>query len=115
MADRPARVQSLVRQAAEKLGSDPGGKFRAIKDQVLLAIEMLREWMSGSYQLSSNRTVIVLIAALLYFVVPFDVIPDFLFGIGFIDDAAVLGYVFNQINEEVEAYKVHRAAQVSRE
>lgn len=32
----------------------------------------------------------ILIAALAYFILPFDVVPDFLIGIGFTDDAAVL-------------------------
>ena len=32
----------------------------------------------------------ILIAALAYFILPFDVVPDFLLGIGFTDDAAVL-------------------------
>ncbi len=32
----------------------------------------------------------ILVAALAYFILPFDVIPDFLLGIGFTDDIAVL-------------------------
>ena len=35
-----------------------------------------------------------LFGALAYFVMPFDVIPDFLFGLGFTDDAAVLVAAF---------------------
>jgi uncharacterized membrane protein YkvA (DUF1232 family) len=41
-----------------------------------------------------------LFGALAYFVMPFDVIPDFLFGLGFTDDAAVLIAAFT-------AAKVH--------
>jgi uncharacterized membrane protein YkvA (DUF1232 family) len=33
---------------------------------------------------------LTLIAALAYFVSPFDAVPDFLFGIGFVDDVTVL-------------------------
>jgi uncharacterized membrane protein YkvA (DUF1232 family) len=32
----------------------------------------------------------ILVAALAYFILPFDVVPDFLIGLGFTDDAAVL-------------------------
>ena len=37
------------------------------------------------------------VAAVLYFVVPFDAVPDFLFGWGLVDDAAVLSFVAAQI------------------
>src|SRR5436190_9986304 len=37
-----------------------------------------------------HRVRLMLLAALAYFVLPFDAIPDFLAGIGFGDDAAVL-------------------------
>jgi uncharacterized membrane protein YkvA (DUF1232 family) len=36
------------------------------------------------------RARLMLFAALAYFVLPFDLIPDFLIGIGYTDDAAVL-------------------------
>ena len=32
----------------------------------------------------------ILIAALAYFILPFDVVPDFILGLGFTDDAAIL-------------------------
>ncbi len=49
----------------------------------------------------------ILFAALAYFVMPFDIIPDFLAGIGFTDDAAViamaLSVVAGQITEQHRA------------
>jgi uncharacterized membrane protein YkvA (DUF1232 family) len=46
----------------------------------------------------------ILLAALAYFVMPFDIIPDFVVGLGFTDDAAVLAMaltlVAGQITDE---------------
>lgn len=39
----------------------------------------------------------ILIAALAYFIMPFDVVPDFIFGLGFTDDMAVLLAALNVI------------------
>jgi len=57
----------------------------------------------------------VLLAALAYFVVPFDVIPDFIAGLGYTDDAAVLamalGVVARHITPEHRA-KARRALDI---
>ena len=101
----PGRVQKLVSQAARKLHGAGGARFAEFREQLTLAIAMVGAWLSGDYRQISRKTVVVLVAALLYFVVPFDVIPDFLFGWGLLDDVAVLGYVFNQLQEEIEAFR----------
>lgn len=49
-----------------------------------------------------------LLAALVYFVVPLDVIPDFLFGVGFTDDATVLLTAIGVVAAHI--LPVHRAA-----
>ena len=50
-------------------------------------------------------------AAIVYFVVPFDGVPDFLFGWGLVDDAAVISYVVAQLSSELEAFAVWQEAQ----
>lgn len=43
----------------------------------------------------------VLLAALAYFVLPFDVVPDFVVGLGFADDAAVLMAAFSAVRNNI--------------
>ena len=106
LLSEPSRVKSLVTQANKKLVRASGGRVNDMIGQIKLAIALVRAWLAGDYQQVSNKTLAILVAALLYFVVPFDVIPDFLFGWGLLDDAAVLGYVFTQLHVEIEAFKV---------
>jgi uncharacterized membrane protein YkvA (DUF1232 family) len=49
----------------------------------------------------------ILLAALAYFVMPFDVIPDFIAGLGFTDDAAVLAMALALVAKHVTPQ--HRA------
>jgi uncharacterized membrane protein YkvA (DUF1232 family) len=50
----------------------------------------------------------VLLAALAYFVLPTDVIPDFIFGLGFTDDVAVLTAAITALRSHITP--AHRAA-----
>ncbi len=50
----------------------------------------------------------ILLAALAYFVLPVDFIPDFIFGIGFTDDVAVLTAAITAVRSHITP--AHRAA-----
>jgi uncharacterized membrane protein YkvA (DUF1232 family) len=109
MLEHPARLKTLVGQVADKITRLGGPRLRELREQVSVALDMVAAWLSGDYRQVSNKTMVILVAALLYFVVPFDVIPDFLFGWGYIDDAAVLTYVLGQLAEEVTLFKQWQA------
>ncbi|SKA21081.1 YkvA family protein [Consotaella salsifontis] len=44
----------------------------------------------------------ILLAALAYFVIPMDLIPDFLLGLGFSDDLAVLWAAFSAVRQNIK-------------
>ncbi len=44
-------------------------------------------------------------AGLLYFIMPFDVINDFLPGLGYLDDGVAIAYVFSLVNKELGEYE----------
>ncbi|WP_367717044.1 YkvA family protein [Nitratireductor sp. GISD-1A_MAKvit] len=50
----------------------------------------------------------ILLAALAYFVLPIDILPDFIFGLGFTDDMAVLAAALNAVRSHVTP--AHRIA-----
>jgi len=47
---------------------------------------------------------LLILIGLLYLVFPMDIVPDFLIGIGILDDAAVLLFVWNAIRNELAEY-----------
>jgi len=46
--------------------------------------------------------------ALAYVILPFDVIPDFIPGIGFIDDIFIVGMVMKNLSDEINRYKIYK-------
>ena len=72
--------------------------------QVKLAFEMLKDYKKKNYKNVPWKTIAIITAAILYFLNPIDLIPDFMGLLGFTDDAIVLGFVFNSIREELIKY-----------
>lgn len=101
----PDRVQQLLDDADRKQTTAGGSKLREMREHLGVAKALVKAWIAGDYRQVSNKTIVILVAALLYFVMPLDVVPDFLFGLGFFDDAAVLVYAFSQLKAEIAAFK----------
>lgn len=68
---------------------------------------MLVDSWNGEYRVSS-RVVFGLGAALVYFVVPTDLIPDLIPIAGWVDDAAVMSFAAATFDDSLEAYVEER-------
>jgi uncharacterized membrane protein YkvA (DUF1232 family) len=53
-----------------------------------------------------TRTVLYLLAGLIYFVNPFDLVPDFIFGLGFLDDASVIAFIVSKLKHEIAQFRL---------
>ena len=85
-----------------------GASLASAEEQLRTLVEFLTAYVQGDYREVSPTTLISVVAALLYFVAPLDALPDFLFGWGLLDDAAVISYVSVQVRKELEAFKQWR-------
>ncbi len=70
-----------------------------------MLVRLLKAWKNGSYRGLSLRTLASLAAAILYVVSPVDLIPDFIPGIGLIDDAAVLTFLLHSMAQDLDAFR----------
>ena len=107
----PRLLKQMLTKAVSKLGRAEGGPLSEVKEQLQRLIALLKAYVSGEYREVSTQTMVTVVAAIVYFVVPFDGIPDFLFGWGLVDDAAVISYVVAQLSSELEAFAVWQEAQ----
>ena len=105
----PLEVLALADSAADKLTSQ--GVLASLRDDVRTLLVLVKSWASGDYREISMRALVIVVGALLYFVVPTDAIPDFLVGIGFVDDAAVIAYALRAVRGELDAFRAWRARQ----
>jgi uncharacterized membrane protein YkvA (DUF1232 family) len=71
-----------------------------------LLVRLLKAWKGGSYRGLSVRTLASCAVALLYVLSPVDLIPDFIPGIGLIDDAAVLALLLHSLAQDLAAFRI---------
>ena len=109
------RLKNLATQAVRKLSGTASMRIDRVREELILCIALVRSWMHGEYDGVSRQTIVAVTAALLYFVVPLDVIPDFLIGVGFIDDASVVGYVMTMLAAEMDTFRRWQERGVERE
>jgi len=100
------RLPALLFAVARK-----GPRIGQLREDVKLLQSLCLAWWSGEYRAISPKALVTIVAGLLYFVSPIDAIPDWLLGVGFLDDIAVLGWVLKTVADELARFKAWRDSQ----
>jgi uncharacterized membrane protein YkvA (DUF1232 family) len=104
------KSNELLDEATTKSNTNKNA-LEEVWDNLQSLIAMFRSWVKGDYKEIPTKTILSIIAAIIYFVSPVDFIPDFIVGLGFADDAAIIGFTIKQITEELEKFKIWQAKQ----
>jgi uncharacterized membrane protein YkvA (DUF1232 family) len=102
---RPEKTDVLIKDATKK-ADDKKGSLTEIWDNLQLLFELVSAWRKGEYRKIPTASIVTIIASIIYFVSPIDLMPDFLVGLGIVDDAAVIGFVLKQITADLEKFKI---------
>lgn len=96
------KLDELLVRVDEKFKSIPkvGEKLAYIPELAL----MIRSYLIGEYKDISSAELVAIVAALIYFVAPIDIIPDGLPGVGFLDDAVVAGIIVSWCDDDIRKY-----------
>ncbi|MDF9392075.1 MULTISPECIES: YkvA family protein [Methylococcus] len=82
--------------------------LRDIWEEVEVLMDLVRDYWTGRYRDIPRWVVGALSFALLYFINPIELIPEFVPVIGYLDDVALLLLVLHLTREHVEKYKIWR-------
>ena len=105
MLGRAPAVERLI-GAASLLLQKRGRRFAGLKTDLLALLRMMRAFVTGRYRQVPRRTLLAVLAGLVYFVNPLDLIPDTLPLVGFVDDVGVLAWVIHKVRQDLEAFLV---------
>lgn len=97
------RLEWLIQQVDKKTEKNRK-RILNVLDKIRTLQRMLKASIKGEYKDIPWSTLLMVVAALLYFINPFDLIPDFVVTIGFIDDVTMISLIANSISEDLEKF-----------
>jgi uncharacterized membrane protein YkvA (DUF1232 family) len=109
----PKKAKKLLEDAVKKAkGYEKNrGPLGEVWSYLTALFRLLKAYSSGKYRDIPWSSMVLVIVAIIYFVSPVDLIPDVIAGIGFLDDAAVIGIVVAQIKADLDNFLAWEIAQ----
>ena len=99
------KISKCIRKARkifERLHNLP--RFNALSNNICNFCDLLSDYFDGTYKNLPLSTIVAILAGLLYLVLPIDCLADFIPVLGWLDDAAVLGFVVAAEQNDVKEY-----------
>ena len=86
----------------DKMNDD---NLKEFVEAVKLLFFMPKDFITGNYREIPIRTILAITGTLLYIFNPFDFIPDFIPGVGYLDDAGIIAVCLTAIKADIDKYK----------
>lgn len=100
------KLRALFQEAAKETKSLPREAFKDTWPYLLTMLRLIRAYYRGEYRAVTESTLIVIIAAIIYFVSPLDVIPDAIPVLGYLDDATVLAIALRRTRQDLDDFMI---------
>ena len=95
----------LEKEGKAKTIVEKAGFLSQYWEDIKTSFALIRDWFNGSYDKVPARMIASLTGALIYLISPLDLIPDWVPMAGFVDDAAILAFVFQLSKVDLNAYR----------
>lgn len=104
-AKNPEKLIGLVNEASEKASSKHNDRLAKVLDSLRTLFRLLKAYAKKEYTIIPWQSLLLIIATIVYFVIPVDVIPDIIPIAGFIDDAALVGWTIRTLKSDIDDFK----------
>lgn len=103
---KPGRLILLLTALVRKLKQTDfnKGETAIVKEKFFTMGRLLRAYAYGEYREIPWKSLLLIVAAILYFINPIDVIPDLLPLVGLTDDFGVLFLVYKSISGDIDKF-----------
>lgn len=100
----PKKMLALLEKASQKSGKEAKGIVGKTLESLKIMIRLLSAYAKGEYRAIGMDNLALIVAAIVYFVMPLDALPDIIAVFGLADDAAVLAWTWKTVKTEIERF-----------
>jgi uncharacterized membrane protein YkvA (DUF1232 family) len=97
------KLDKLLREGEAKANSKKE-KLKGVWIQFQTLLRLLKAWWKKEYDQVPWKTILYIVTSVLYFINPFDLIPDFIPMTGLIDDVTIITFVIHSLKEDIEKF-----------
>ncbi|MFL6514887.1 MAG: YkvA family protein [Chthoniobacterales bacterium] len=99
-----ASLRTLFTEASTKAASIPRSALEGLGPYLQAMLRLLRAYAGGDYRKISKDALLTIVAAISYLVDPFDLIPDEIPFLGYVDDATVIRFAVSRTRDALDAF-----------
>jgi uncharacterized membrane protein YkvA (DUF1232 family) len=102
----PQKTKKLLSAVVEKTqkGQDKKGPLLEVWESLKALSRLMNAFVRKEYKEIPWQSLVLSSMALLYFVTPSDLLPDFIPVVGYVDDATIIAFVVNAIKADLDKF-----------
>jgi uncharacterized membrane protein YkvA (DUF1232 family) len=107
------KTEELLKKARDKMSGKKRGPLQEVWETLLNLFRLISAYAKGTYRETPWTSLVMMVAAIVYFVSPIDAILDAIPILGYVDDASVLAWTAKTCADDINAFVDWEAAQVA--
>jgi uncharacterized membrane protein YkvA (DUF1232 family) len=113
LAGKNGRIALLLGRLAMKIKTVNWSQVNGavVQEKIFLLGRLTKAYATGKYRDVPWKSLLIVLAAFLYFLNPLDLVPDAIPVLGLSDDFSVLLWVYNAVRSEVDKFLIWEKSQ----
>lgn len=100
------KLTSIIDKTKDILNLSSSRHLSKFLDKIQLMVDMISDYINGNYRDIPWKSLSAIAGALIYLILPLDVLPDLFPFIGLLDDAFIIGLCIKCFSMDLNQYKI---------